>query len=87
MPRVITGLKQSLSPNQLILGQQNEGNRMALNLNLLLPPFCCRLPPGLRSWEFVAWIWCHVGNPRHDAIKLRKVSPCRTLTKIIYGGK
>ncbi len=29
----------------LILWQQNEGNRMALNLNILLSPFCCHDVP------------------------------------------
>ena len=61
MPRAITGLKQSLSPNQLILGQHNEGNRMALNLNILLPPFCCHdLPVGGESIQEAAGVWLRV---------------------------
>lgn len=61
MPRAITGLKQSLSPNQLILGQQNEGNRIALNLNLLLPPFCCHdLRVGGESIQEAAGVWLRV---------------------------
>jgi hypothetical protein len=53
MPRVITSVNSELSlPVRLFLWQQNEGNRMALNLNTLLPPYYSHdLPVGRGSVE------------------------------------